>query len=101
MTASPDLCLGSIQIGHHDLMQALAAGRTRRVRINAHRNSAQVNMQNIVTMLMRGALSTGECFLEWKELVHREKNLKYFGLERTLAFAKARYVRQGRLLPEI
>ena len=80
MTASPDLCLGSIQIGHHDLMQALAAGRTRRVRINAHRNSAQVNMQNIVTMLMRGALSTGECFLEWKELVHREKNLKYFGL---------------------
>ena len=74
------------------------------VRINARRNSAHVNMQNIVTMctmLMRGALSTGECFLECKEFVRREMNLKYFGLERTLAYAKARYVRQGRLLPEI
>ena len=53
------------------------------MRINERRNSAQVNMQNIVTMctmLMRGALSTGECFLEWKKLVHRENNLKYFGL---------------------
>ena len=78
MTATPDHSLGSIKVDHHDLMMALSRAKAHQIKASAHRKSSGRGME--MSALVRREHTAGECFLEWKELVRREKGLKYFTL---------------------
>jgi len=77
MTASPEFSLGSVKVAHHELMVVLAQAKARRFKAQAHRKAQGANL---FALMVRGSYSTGECFIEWREVLQREKTLKYFSL---------------------
>ena len=77
MTASPDCYVGSIKVGHSQLMTALNQAKLRRIKAAAHRKAQGANL-SMVALMLRGHVSTGECFMEWCDVVRREKSLQYF-----------------------
>jgi len=78
MTATPDHSMGSIKIEHHDLMVALSHAKAQRIKGSCHRKSK--GAWGAFGGASAQGHTTGECFLQWKDLVRREKNLKYFTL---------------------